>query len=126
MTGVRVPPRRPPPGDNDAMANQYTDTAQSIVEHAEALSRLDSRGVPADDYARAVDVLVHAMRVLGVSHVDPWPDRAFLKELRQRAAGVPGVSVHMEQGAIELIVDAVRQQHVFRLWNAKQLRDGEE
>ena len=73
-------------------------------------------------YADSAD----AIRLLAVSHVDPQPDREFVRELRTKSGQVPGVFVQFADGAIELVVDAVRRQHRFPLWNREQLLKNEE
>lgn len=114
---------RRPFGTASAM-NQYTETAQAIIEHAQAMTALGGRPDGASD--AEAERHIHAMRVLAVFHVDPLPDRAFLKELRRRCGDAPGVFVHLQDGMIEFIVDGRDRQRRFRLWNAEQLRNGEE
>lgn len=84
----------------------YTETADSIVEHARAIARLDARALGADAYADTVARHVHAMRVLAAAHVDPALDRAFFKALQAAAAGAAGVQVRFVDGIAHVIVDA--------------------
>lgn len=102
----------------------YTETADAIVEHAEAITRLNARRLDAAAFEAAVDEHVHAIRVLGVSYVDPLADRAFFKTLKAATLRAPGVFVHIPDGIIELIVETARGQRRFELWNARELRDG--
>ncbi|MFC0676767.1 hypothetical protein ACFFGH_02720 [Lysobacter korlensis] len=102
--------------------NSYAETAESILEHAEAITRLDPRGTePADAYDEAYRRHVHAMRVLAAPHVDPSLDRVFLKELRTAFAGGSGASVHFEDGIVHVIVDSAHRQHRFDLLSPSQI-----
>lgn len=103
----------------------YADIADAILEHAAAITRLDGDMKHAG-YAAAYSSHVDAIRLLAVSHVDPRPDREFVRELKTRSGQVPGVFVQFADGAIELVVDAVRRQHRFHLWNREQLLKNEE
>ena len=102
------------------------DIADAILEHAAAITRLDGVGIEPAAYAAAISSHVAAIRLLAVSHVDPWPDREFVRELRTRSGLVPGVFVQFADGAVELIVDAVRRQHRLQLWTRAQLLKNEE
>lgn len=95
------------------MADAYTETADAIVDHAQSIARLrPARGECA--YAEAVAGHVHSMRVLAAAHVDPVPDRAFLKALQAAASRADGVFVRFEDGVVQVFVDphdpAARQQ----------------
>ncbi|TZF91427.1 hypothetical protein [Cognatilysobacter lacus] len=102
----------------------YSDTADAIVEHAEAMTRLDARRLDLRAFDAAIAEHVHAIRVLAVPHVDPHTDRAFFKSLKAATLRVPGVFAHSPDGVVELIVDTARRQVRFVLWNARELRDG--
>ena len=102
----------------------YAEIAESIVEHAEALTRLDPRRLAASAFDRAVAEHVHAIRVLAVPHVDPLADRAFFKAVKAASLRVPGVFVHIPDGIVEFLVDTARGQVTFELWNARELRNG--
>ena len=102
------------------------DIADAILDHAAAITRLDGDGMKPAAYAAAYSSHVEAIRLLAVSHVDPRPDREFVRELKARSGQVPGVFVQFVDGAIELVVDAARRQHRFQLWNRAQLLKNEE
>jgi hypothetical protein len=102
----------------------YNETADAIVDHAEAMTRLDARRLDARAFDDAVAEHVHAIRVLAVSHIDPLADRAFFKVLKAATRRAPGVFAHIPDGIIELLVDTARGQVAFELWNARELRDG--
>lgn len=104
----------------------HTDIAESILEHAESISRLDGAGLDPVAYAAAYASHVNAIRLLAVPHMDPQPDRELMRRLKQLSGTVPGVQVRLADGAIQLIVDAARNQHRFKLWNREQMRKNEE
>ena len=104
----------------------HADIADAILEHAAAITGLDHDGMAPAAYAAAYASHVAAIRLLAVSHVDPRPDRAFVRELKSRSRHVPGVFVQFTDGAIELVVDAMRRQHRFHLWTREQLLKNEE
>lgn len=106
--------------------NAYTDVATAILEHAESITRLDADGMGQAAYDAAVAGHVNAVRLLAVPHMDPQPDRELLRNLKNLSARTPGVYVQLADGAIELIVDAARRQHKFKLWNRRQLDKNEE
>lgn len=107
--------------------NPYTDTAESIVEHACAITRLDARTLGEPAYAEAVAGHVHAMRVLATAHVDPMLDRAFFKELKSVSTRADGVFVHFVDGVVNVIVDGRTRQHRFDLLSPSQIeRRGED
>jgi hypothetical protein len=112
------------PHRTETGVSAYTETADSIVEHAEAMTRLDARRLDASAFDAAIAEHVHAIRVLAVSHIDPLADRAFFKVLKAATSRVPGVFAHIPEGIIELLVDTTRGQVRFELWNARELRDG--
>lgn len=107
--------------DNDP----HAEIADAIVEHAQSISRLDS-DMGARAYQAAYTSHVQAMRLLAVAHMDPQPDRQFVRHLRNVSASADGVFVHMVDGAIELVIDTASKQHKVRLWNRRQLLKGEE
>ncbi len=103
----------------------HTEIAESILEHAHSIARLDSHmGAAAYDSAYANHV--RAMRLLAVPHMDPQPDRELVRSLRNLSGGVPGVYVHMLDGSIQLIVDTASRQHKVTLWNRRQMLENEE
>lgn len=103
-------------------SNVYAETAESILEHAQAIMRLDPRETGrAEAFDDAYRRHVHAMRVLAAPHVDPSLDRVFYKELRAAFAGTSGASVHFEDGIIHVIVDSACQQHRFDLLSPSQI-----
>ena len=104
----------------------YTEVAESILEHAAAIARLDVEALGADEYDAAYATRVHAIRLIAVSYVDPHPDRELVRQLRTLSGDVPGVFVHLVDGAVELIVDSASRQHTFKLWTRRQLLKNEE
>ena len=102
----------------------YTETAESIVEHAEAMTRLDARRLDAAAFDAAVAEHVHAIRVLAVPHIDPLVDRAFFKALKAATLRSTGVFAHVPDGIVEMLVETARGQVRFELWNARELREG--
>lgn len=102
----------------------YSETADAIVEHAEAMTRLDARRLDAAAFEAAVAEHVHAIRVLAVSYVDPRVDRAFFKALKAATLRATGVFAHVPEGIAELLVDTARGQVQVALWNARELREG--
>ncbi|GAB1596726.1 hypothetical protein [Lysobacter claricitrinus] len=102
----------------------YTDVAEAIVDHADAIARLSAQRLDATAFDAAIDEHVHAIRVLAVSHIDPLADRAFFKAIKLATSRVDGVFVHIPDGIIEFIIDTARGQRRFELWNAKELREG--
>lgn len=101
----------------------YSDTADAIVEHAEAMTRLDARRLGPAAFDAAIAEHVHAIRVLAVSYIDPVADRAFFRTLKAATLRVPGVFAHIPDGIVELIIDTARGQTRFQLWNAQELRE---
>ena len=102
----------------------YSEIADALVEHAEAMTRLDARRLDAAGFDAAVAEHVRAIRVLAVSHVDPVADRAFFKAIKVASMRASGVFVHMPDGIVEFLVDTARGQVKFELWNARELREG--
>lgn len=101
--------------------NPFAEVTESIVEHAEAIARLD----PARTAGRvAVEEHVHAIRVLALPHIGAAPDRAFFKALQRTAQRTGTVFVHMPEGVIEFLVDTRGPQVRFELWTARQMREG--
>lgn len=105
--------------------NPYTDTAESIIEHACAITRLDAEALGEAVYAERVAGHVHAMRVLATPHVDPALDRAFFKELKAVSARTDGVFVRFADGVANVIVDNATgtrlRQHRFDLLSPAQV-----
>jgi hypothetical protein len=107
-------------------SNVYTDIAESILEHAGSIARLDSRAIGDAAYDATVAGHVHAMRLLAVEHVDPQPDRELVRKLKALAGDFPGVFVQLSDGAIQLVIDSLSRQHKFKLWTRKQMARNEE
>ena len=103
-----------------------TETAESILEHAAAMARLDVDALGAEGYKAACETRIRAIRLIAVSHVDPQPDRELVRQLRGLSADVPGVFVHLVDGEVEVIVDSASAQHAFTLWTHRQMRADEE
>lgn len=101
------------------------EIAESILEHAHSIARLDS-DMGAAAYDAAYSTHVRAMRVLAVPHMDPQPDRELIRNLRNLSADFSGVYVQMNDGTIQLIVDTASRQHKVKLWNQRQLLKNEE
>jgi hypothetical protein len=100
------------------------ETAQSVIEQAHAIARLDPARTGARAYAAAVADHVRAARVLAAPHVDPALDRAFHRALQSAAAPSEGVFVHFADGIAQLIVDprcAGACQHRFDLLSPRQI-----
>lgn len=104
--------------------DSHVETAESIVEHAEAMTRLDASRLDRAAFEAAIAERVHAIRLLAVAHVEPRADRAFFRALKAATLAVPGVFVHLPEGVVELLVDTPRGQVRFELWNAAELRNG--
>lgn len=104
----------------------YTDLAESILEHAAVISRLDADAVGAAEYEATYASRVRAIRLVAVAHVDPHPDRELVRALRTVSGDFPGVSVQLVDGALRLIVDSASRQHRFNLWTRQQLLKDEE
>lgn len=104
----------------------YTEVAESILEHAAAIVRLDADALGSDEYDAAYAARVHAIRLIAVSYVDPQPDRELVRQLRALSGDVPGVFVHLVDGAVELIVDSASRQHTFKLWTRRQMQENQE
>lgn len=98
------------------------DTAQSIVEHAQALARLDPH-LPARAWNESVAAHVRTIRLLGAPHVDRAIDRAFYRALKAASMQAEGVFVHTPGGRVELLVDTRRGQQRFDLLAPAELRE---
>ena len=110
------------------MSNDDTpqaEIAESILEHAQSIARLD-RHMGAAAYDAAYSTHVRAMRVLAVPHMDPQPDRELIRNLRNRSAHFPGVYLQMIEGTILVIVDTANRQHTVKLWNRREMMKNEE
>lgn len=103
-----------------------TETAESILEHAAAMARLDADALGAEGYKAACETRIRAIRLIAVSHVDPQPDRELVRQLRGLSADIPGVFVHLVDGEVEVIVDSASAQHAFTLWTHRQMRADEQ
>lgn len=110
----------------DPATDIYTEIAESILEHAAAITRLDASAIGDAAYEAAYVSHVNAIRLVAVEHVDPHPDRELIRKLKTLSGDVPGVFVHLVDGAVQLIVDTATMQHKFKLWTRQQLRKNEE
>ena len=106
--------------------NVYTELAESILEHAEAIARLDPGRMDEAGYEATYAEHVAAMRSLAVPHMDPQPDFELVRKLRSLSGNFEGVFVHLADGAVQLIIDSARRQHKVRLWNRRQFERNEE
>ena len=106
--------------------NVYTELAESILEHAEAIARLDAGHMDDAAYQAAYADHVAAMRLLAVPHMDPQPDFELVRKLRTLSGNFEGVFVHLADGAVQLIIDSVGRQHKVKLWNRRQFERNEE
>lgn len=100
----------------------HEDTAESIVEHAAALARLDPH-LPARAWTSAVQAHVRTIRLLAAPYVDGAVDRPFYKALKAASLSAEGVFVHTPGGRVELLVDTRRGQQRFELLGPRELRD---
>lgn len=107
----------------DRIVTTDREVAESIIEHAEAMTRLDRGEVGPRAYGAAVDTLVHTIRVLAVPHIGRTIDRAFYKAIKAASMPVTGVSVELQDGVVGFLVDTRTRQHAFDLLNAEQLRE---
>jgi hypothetical protein len=103
----------------------YAETAESILEHAESMTRLD-RHLSARQWAAQLGDHERAIRVLAAPHVAPAVDLAFLRALKAASAGVQGAFVHLQAGAIELLVDTPRGQRALILGAPRERSDGDD
>ena len=104
----------------------YTELAESILEHAEAIARLDAGRMDDAAYEATFADHVAAMRLLAVPHMDPQPDFELVRKLRSLSGNFEGVFVHLADGAVQLIIDSVDRQHKVKLWNRRQFERNEE
>lgn len=102
------------------------EVADSIIEHAEAMTRLDRGDIGPRAYGVAVDTLIHTIRVLAVPHIGRSIDRAFYKAIKAASMPAPGVSVELQDGVVTFRIDTRTRQHAFELLNAQQLRESRE
>ncbi|GHA83474.1 hypothetical protein [Cognatilysobacter bugurensis] len=105
--------------------NPTIETAESVIEHAQAIARLDPTPIGADAYDARVAGHVHAARVLAAAYVDPTLDRAFHRALQAAAGASDGVYVQFADGVAQLIVDPRHQaarQHRFDLLSPAQVQ----
>lgn len=93
----------------------FTEVAESIVEHAVALTRLDRRQQPARTWQATFDEHVQAIRLLAAPHLAAGVDRTFLKALQRTAQRADGVFVHLPGEEIEILVDTRADQLRFAL-----------
>ncbi len=105
--------------------SHQAEIAESILEHAQSIARLDF-DMGAAAYNAAYATHVRAMRLLAVPHMDPQPDRGLVRNLRNLSANFQGVYVQMLDGTIQLILDAGTRQHKVNLWNRRQLLKNQE
>lgn len=106
--------------------NVYTELAESILEHAEAIARLDASRMDEAAYEAAYADHVAAMRSLAVPHMDPQPDFELVRKLRSLSSSFEGIYVHLADGAVQLIIDSANGQHKVKLWNRRQFERNEE
>lgn len=100
----------------------HDDIADSIVEHAASLARLDPH-LPARAWSEAVAAHIRTIRLLAAAHVDGAVDRPFYKALKAATLRVQGVFVHTPGGRVEFLVDTRRGQQRFDLQSARELRE---
>ena len=106
--------------------NVYTELAESILEHAESIARLDAGRMGGAAYEAACADHVAAMRSLAVPHMDPQPDFELVRKLRSLSGNFEGVFVHLADGAVQLIIDSAGRQRKVKLWNRRQFERNEE
>jgi hypothetical protein len=106
--------------------NIYTDIAESILEHAASITRLDAEVMGDAAYEATYASHVNAIRLIAVTHVDPHPDRELVRQLKALSGNVSGVFVQLTDGALQLIIDTVSMQHKFKLWTQRQILKNEE
>ena len=92
----------------------HDDVADSIVEHAVSLSRLDPH-MPARAWADAVAAHVRTIRLLACAAMPGVVDRPFYRALKAATGRVEGVFVHTPGGRVEMLVDTRRGQQRFDL-----------
>ena len=100
----------------------HDDVADSIVEHAASLARLDPH-MPARAWADAVATHIRTIRLLAAAYVGPSVDRPFYKALKAATLQAEGVFVHMPGGRVEFLVDTRRGQQRFELLSTQELRE---
>lgn len=101
----------------------FTEVAESIIEHAVALTRLDRRVQPARSWQATFDEHVDAIRLLAAPHLAAGVDRSFLKALQRAAQQVEGVFVHRPDDDVEVMVDTRAGPLRFTLWSPARLRE---
>lgn len=106
--------------------NIYTDLAESILEHAEGIARLDAGRMDQAAFETTYADHVAAMRSLAVPHMDPQPDFELVRKLKSLSGNFEGVFVHTAEGAVQLIIDSPSGQHKVKLWNRRQYERNEE
>lgn len=102
--------------------NPHDDLADSIIEHAEAMARLDPH-LSARAWNEALAGHVRAIRVLAAAWVGAGVDRPFYKALKAASLRAEGVFVHTPGGRVEFLVDTRRGQHRFDLLSTRELRE---
>lgn len=100
----------------------HDDVADSIVEHAAALARLDPH-LPARAWTEAVATHIRTIRVLAAAFIGASIDRPFYKALKAATLQVDGVFVHTPAGRVEFLVDTKRGQQRFDLLSVHELRE---
>jgi hypothetical protein len=100
----------------------HQDTAESMIEHARSLARLDPH-MPARAWTTAVAAHVRTIRLLGAPHVEGAIDRPFYKALKAASLEAEGVFVHTPGGRVEFLVDTRRGQQRFDLLSPQALRE---
>ncbi|MDQ3288985.1 MAG: hypothetical protein M3Q42_12150 [Pseudomonadota bacterium] len=112
--------------DSENGSNIYQDLAESILEHAEAIARLDADRMDEAAYESTYADHVGSMRSLAVPYVDPQPDFELVRKLKSLSGNFEGVFVHLVDGSLELIIDSASRQRKVKLWNRRQYERGEE
>lgn len=92
----------------------HDDVADSIVEHAVSLSRLDPH-MPARAWSDSVAAHVRTIRLLAAAAMPGGVDRPFYRALKAASGRVEGVFVHTPGGRVEMLVDTRRGQQRFDL-----------
>lgn len=104
--------------------NALHDTADSIVEHAHSLARLDPH-LAARAWNEAVAAHVRGIRLLAAPHMGASIDRPFYKALKAASLQAEGVFVHTPGGRVEFLVETRRGQQRFDLLTPQQLREAD-
>lgn len=104
----------------------YEDLAESILEHAEAIARLDAGRADEAAYESTCADHVAAMRSLAAPHMEPQPDMSLVRTLKSRSRDFTGVFVALVDGVVQLTIDAADRQHKVKLLSRKHLENEEQ